>query len=503
MGIGYHDMLKAVTALAAGAATELSFAPFGYFPLGIIGPAILFYLWLDAPPRSAFLIGLCFGTGLFGLGVSWVYVSIQVYGGMPAPLAALSVLLFILLLSFFPAIVGLVQARTRTGDVVKATLLIPALWTLVEWIRGWVLTGFPWLSLGYGQIDSALSGIAPWSGVYGVSWASAICSGLLVAIVRAGGRGRKIQIACGGVVLWAAIWFAGQVSWVSPAGNPLKIALVQGNVPLEAKWRPEEKGSLVRMYLDVSAKYTDRDMIVWPEAALPVYLDQLPRTFWEELSRHPADFVTGILERKRKGQSEKSFNSVLVAASGDSRMYRKQHLVPFGEYVPLSFIFDWIIAYLNIPMSDFTAWEGEQDPIDIAGARVAITICYEDAFSGEVRRSLGDATVLINVSEDSWFGDSFAPHQRLDMAKMRALENGRPMLRAGNTGISAVIDHTGRVTARTAQFVKTVLLAEVQPMQGTTPFVRFGAWPTIGLCLILVLIFSRGQSWCKNVMQKR
>jgi apolipoprotein N-acyltransferase len=170
---------------------------------------------------------------------------------------------------------------------------------------------------------------------------------------------------------------------------------------------------------------------------------------------------------------------------------RKQHLVPFGEYVPLSFIFDWIIAYLNIPMSDFSAWQGDQEPMAIAGTRASISICYEDAFADEVRQSLGNANVLINVSEDSWFGDSFAPHQRLDMARMRALENGRPMLRAGNSGISAVIDHNGRVTARTPQFVQAVLLAEVQPTRGTTFFTRFGSWPVIVLCSVIVLITAR------------
>ena len=479
--------MSGLIALVAGAATVLSFAPFGYFPLGIIGPAILFYLWLGKSPRSAFLIGLCFGSGLFGLGVSWVYVSLQVYGHMPVPLAALSVLLFVLLLAIFPAMVGWIQARSSAGDAVRSTLIVPALWTLIEWVRGWILTGFPWLSLGYGHIDSSLSGVAPWLGVYGVSWAGATCSGLLVAAVIATRRRPRFAFAGAVVALWVVIWFAGQVSWVRPAGEALKIAIVQGNVPLEEKWRAEEKDAIMQMYLNLSAKHPDRDLIVWPEAALPLYLDQLPRSFRDELNRHPAEFVTGIVERRSEGGSENSYNSVLSVAD-EPTMYRKQHLVPFGEYVPLPFIFEWIIAYLNIPMSDFSAWQGDQEPMAIAGARVAISICYEDAFADEVRQSLGDANVLINVSEDSWFGDSFAPHQRLDMARMRAMENGRPMLRAGNSGISAVIDHTGRVTTRTPQFVQAVLLAEVQPTRGSTFFTRFGSWPVIFLCTVILLI---------------
>jgi apolipoprotein N-acyltransferase len=483
-------VLKRVAALVAGAATVLSFAPFGYFPLGIIGPAILFYLWLAESPRSAFLTGLCFGSGLFGLGVSWVYVSLQVYGHMPVPLAALSVLLFVLLLAIFPAMVGLIQARLSAGDAVRLTLIVPALWSLIEWVRGWILTGFPWLSLGYGQIDSSLSGIAPWLGVYGVSWAGATSSGLLVAAVITTRRGMRFALAGAVVTLWLVTWFAGQASWVLPAGEALKTAIVQGNVPLEEKWRPVEKDAIMKMYLNLSAKHRDRDLIVWPEAALPLFLDQLPRSFRDELNRHPAEFVSGIVERISAAGSEKIYNSVL-SVSDVPAVYRKQHLVPFGEYVPLSFIFDWIIAYLNIPMSDFSAWQGDQEPMAIAGTRASISICYEDAFADEVRQSLGNANVLINVSEDSWFGDSFAPHQRLDMARMRALENGRPMLRAGNSGISAVIDHNGRVTARTPQFVQAVLLAEVQPTRGTTFFTRFGSWPVIVLCSVIVLITAR------------
>lgn len=487
-------VLKHVVALVAGALTVLSFAPFGFFPLGIIGPAILFYLWRGESPRYAFLIGLCFGSGLFGLGVSWIYVSLQVYGHMPVPLAALSVLLFVLLLALFPAMVGFIQAHSRAGDVVRTTLIIPALWTLIEWTRGWVLTGFPWLSLGYSQIDSSLSGVAPWLGVYGVSWASATCSGLLVAAVIVGRRGPRFAFAGAVIVLWALNWLAGLVTWVHPAGDALKIAIVQGNVPLELKWAAAEKDAIVHRYLDLSAKHPDRDLVVWPEAALPLYVDQLPRSFWDELNRHPAEFVTGILERRSEGGVENSYNSVLSVAD-EPAMYRKQHLVPFGEYVPLSFVFEWIIAYLNIPMSDFSAWQGDQGPMAIAGTRVAISICYEDAFADQVRRSLGDANVLLNVSEDSWFGDSFAPHQRLDMAKMRALENGRPMVRAGNSGISAVIDHSGRVTARTPQFVQDVLLADVQPTRGSTFFTRFGSWPVIVLCTVIVLIsFARGRA---------
>jgi apolipoprotein N-acyltransferase len=241
------------------------------------------------------------------------------------------------------------------------------------------------------------------------------------------------------------------------------------------------------MYLDLSAAHTDRDLIVWPEAALPFYLDELPPDFWAALDRHPAHFVVGILERRTDDGVQSDYNSILAVADGRA-LYRKAHLVPFGEYLPFPLVLSWLIDYLKIPMSDFSAWEGFQETIEVAGVPASTSICYEDAFQDEVRRSLDDAVLMINVSEDSWFGDSLAPHQRLDMARMRALENGRPMVRAGNSGISAVIDHAGNITARTPQFRRVVLLAEVQPTRGVNPFTLFGSWPTVILCSVIAVL---------------
>lgn len=485
-------MATYLVVLGAGAATVLSFGPFNQFWIGITGPAVLFYLWLGQSPRSAFLTGLAFGAGLFGVGVSWTYVSMNVYGNMPAPLAGLAVTLFILLLALFPAAVGMMQAHSGTPSAVKATVVIPACWTLVEWVRGWALTGFPWLSLGYGQIDSFLSGLAPWLGVFGVSLFSAICSGLLVAVFISDGFRRRALFIGIFMLIWTAAWTADKFTTVRAAGEPLKVAIVQGNVPLERKWQPAQQEAILNMYMEISARQTDRDLIVWPEAALPFYLDQLPKEFWRQLDLHPADFVTGILERIQDNGVNKYYNGVL-AVTDEREMYRKEHLVPFGEYLPLPFLFAWVIDYLRIPMSDFSGWKQSQEKLTIAGIRAAVSICYEDAFQDQIRGSLDDAVLMINVSEDSWFGDSLAPHQRLDMARMRSLENGRPMIRAGNSGISAIIDHHGNIVARTPQFERTVLLAEVQPARGINPFVLFGSWPVVILSAAIVLISLRAR----------
>ena len=482
-----HRLLKLLVALAAGAATVLSFGPFNQQWIGIAGPALLFYLWLGAPPRFAFVTGICFGVGLFGVGVSWTYVSMNVYGNMPGPLAGLAAMLFVLLLALFPAAVGALQAYSNAPRAARLALVIPTCWTLVEWVRSWILTGFPWLSLGYGQIDSALSGMAPWLGVFGVTLFSTVFSGLLVVVFIGETTRQRIAGACAIALLWAIAWNAGGFSQIGVAGTPLRVALVQGNVPLERKWQPSRQEGILNMYLELSDRHPDRDLIVWPEAALPLFLDQLPATFWRRLEDHPADFVTGILERSVTTGSERSYNSV-VGVAEDRVLYRKAHLVPFGEFLPFPALFSWIIDYLDIPMSDFSEWEGGQRTMTIAGVPAAVSICYEDAFQDEMRRALGDAEMMINVSEDSWFGDSLAPHQRLDMARMRTLENGRPMIRAGNSGISAVIDHGGNVIARAPQFQRTVLLSEVQPTTGRNPFVIYGSWPVVIACAIVLLI---------------
>ena len=298
-------ILKLIAALIAGALTVLSFGPFNQYWMGIAGPAVLFHLWRGVPPRGAFLSGFAFGAGLFGLGVSWTYVSMNVYGNMPGPLAALAVILFVLLLALFPAAAGLLQAWSRAPDALRLTLVIPACWTLVEWIRGWFLTGFPWLSLGYGQIDGVLPNVAPWTGIFGVSLLSAVSSGLLVLVLASAGSGRRILGAAAFVLIWTAAWSAGLISHVRHSGDALRVAVVQGNIPLERKWQPDRQKSILDTYLGLSDGHQDRDVVVWPEAALPFFLDQLPAYFWSEVESHPAHLVTGILERSEVNGAER------------------------------------------------------------------------------------------------------------------------------------------------------------------------------------------------------
>jgi apolipoprotein N-acyltransferase len=480
----------ALAALLAGAILPLAFAPFHLFPLAILSPAALFILWHGASATRAAWHGFLFGLGMFGVGVSWVYVSMHNFGNMPAPLAAFATFLFVAGMALYPALFGFVQAKLNRGRGTWHTLLVlPALWMLFEWWRGWFLSGFPWLNLGYSQAATPLAGFAAWAGVYGVSLACALSAGLIAYGVRAPARTARVWLPVLAAI-WLAGWAAGRVEWAQPAGPPLRVALVQGNVPLRIKWRPEQRGEIVERYLRMSGETTDRDLIVWPEAAMPAYLDHIApvvAALNDATRRNGTDFVFGVIEGDAR---TKAYYNSVVSIGRTPGSYRKQHLVPFGEYLPLPFLFRWLIDSMQIPMSDFSAGPRDQPLLQAAGQRLGVTVCYEDAFGEELIRQLPDATLLVNVSEDAWFGDSFAPHQRVQMARLRALETARPMLRAANTGPSTAIDHRGIVLASSGQFRQDVLRAQVQPMTGATPYVRWGNWPAVAIAVVLVLIVS-------------
>lgn len=491
-----------VIALFLGAASALAFAPFRISPLAIVLPALLYVLWLKGVPARAAWRGFLYGVGLFGVGTSWVYVSLHDYGNMPLLLAGLVVALFTAALAAFPALVGWLQGHYPggRGALLHLVGVIPALWVLCEWLRGWILTGFPWLHLGYSQVPGPLAGFAPWLGVYGVSWAVAISAGLLVYILGAPTRRWRYAVPAI-VVLWVAGWLAGSVEWTRPAGAPLRVALVQGDVPITLKWRAQYRSAILNHYLELSAKAGGANLIIWPEAAMPTYLDEIDPSYLERLRQRAhtngSDFLIGVIERDR---SRRAFYNSVVSIGATPGTYRKQHLVPLGEFLPLKSILGWLLDYLDIPMSDFSRGAADQPPLYAAGQRIAMTICYEDAFGEEVIRQLPAATLLINVSEDAWFGDSLASHQRLQMARMRALETGRPLLRVGNTGPSAIVGPRGEVTARSPQFQPFVLTGETQPMRGVTPYVRLGNASVINLTVLtLVLAWVYPKRWRRQL----
>ncbi len=464
-------------AFLAGALSVLAFAPFNQPWISLIGLALLFHLWIDATPKKGFLSGLSFGLGLMGFGVSWVHNSIAQFGGVNQPLAWLITLGFVCALALYFGLAGWLSTRLARGKTSSLLLVFPAIWVLFEWLRGWLFSGFGWLSLGYSQIDAPLAGFAAVSGVYGISLALAFSAALLSLW-----RSPWVLML---PIIWLAGWQLQQVDWSHPAGDAFRASLVQGAVPQELKWQPQQFKPTLELYLGLTDEQTDSRLIIWPETAIPAFSKHVEDSFLQPLNERLAsegrDLLLGIPVQHKDGSY---YNAMLSLGASGREHYYKQHLVPFGEFMPLRFLLEPLIEAFSIPMSEFTPGEAAQLLITLAGHQAGISICYEDSFGDEVATALPQAAFLVNTSNDAWFGDSLAPHQHLEIARMRALETSRYMLRATNTGISAIIDHQGKLLETSPQFQPAVLSAEIQPLQGETPFARYGNK------LVLILIFS-------------
>jgi len=494
-GSKYSGVLKpAPAALAAfllGAATVLGFAPFGLAPVPIFTAAGLLWLWQGiSVPRRAAAAGFAFGLGLFLAGVSWVYVSLHQFGAMPAPLAAIATGLFCAFLALFPALVAYLQARTDRPAAIKQLLLIPALWTLAEWLRDWIFTGFPWLTLGYSQATSPLDGYAPLSGVFGLSWLVWLCAALLLALARAGGRGAALA---GLALVFGVGYGLKQLEWTRAQGAPITVSLVQGNIPQELKWDEARFAATVQLYRRMT-EGSAAQLTILPETAIPRFFDlldpQLLRALAQGARSRGGDLIIGLPVRDGPGRF---YNSVISLGASPSQRYDKIHLVPFGEFIPPGF--GWILSVLHIPLTDFSRGALTQAPLALAGQKIAVNICYEDAFGEEIIRFLPAATLLANVSNVAWFGDSLAPHQHLQIAQLRALETGRTMLRATNTGMTAIIDHHGNIAAVLPPYTRGTLNGSAQGRSGATPYVRWGNAPVVALALLAcgLLLRRRGK----------
>ena len=475
----------AVLALACGALTVAGFSPFGFAVVPYATLAVLTALWLRAEaPRQASVIGFAFGIGLFGAGVSWIYVSLHDFGSMPAPLAALATLAYCALLALFPALVGNLQARIEGHSTLRALVLIPALWTLSEWLREWLLTGFPWLSLGYSQIDWPLSGIAPIGGVFAVTLALTLAAGLVSVAASLRGVHSIVAAASLALLLGGSWWLRG-IEWTQAQGGPVRVALVQGNVPQSLKFEESRYAATLETYARLVESSRAR-LIVLPETAIPRFLDAVDPRYIERLERYArsrgADILVGVPLRDA---SQRYFNGAVSLGASKTQFYAKSHLVPLGEFVPREF--GWIVSVLKIPLTDFSRGGPQQRPMAIAGERVAVNICYEDAFGEEIIRQLPEATLLANLSNVAWFGRSLAPDQHLQISRMRSLETGRMMLRATNTGVTAIIGARGEVIAAMPQYEEGVLEGQAQGYAGATPYVRWGNVPVLILAFAMLL----------------
>jgi apolipoprotein N-acyltransferase len=474
--------------------TVLGFAPFRLSPVPLFTLALLFWQWSQAStPKQAFKAGWWFGLGFFLAGVSWIYVSLNTFGAMPMPLAAAATLLFCAFLALFPAAAGYAVARSGRSIPVKLMLVAPACWVLAEWVRSWIFTGFPWNSVGYSQItNSPLAGYAPVAGIYGVSLVVAVMAGCIALFAM---RWHDIKTTHrGAATLFATLVVCGfvfkQIAWTAPTGAATKVSLLQGNVPQDMKWREDAMLATLKSYASLTLGSTAQ-LTVLPETALPLFLNQVPPDYLDALAAHAkknqGDILLGVPEREANGAY---YNSAITLGTAPPQMYRKSHLVPFGEFIPLRPVLAWIVNILSIPLQDFSRGAIDQQPLNIAGQRVAVNICYEDVFGEEIIRQLPQATLLVNISNVAWFGRSIAPEQHLQISQARALETGRYMLRATNTGMTAVINPRGEVEKVAPQFETAVLTHTVRGYEGATPYVRWGNY-----ALLLLLALLLGAAW--------
>nr|VFJ44776.1 MAG: apolipoprotein N-acyltransferase [Candidatus Kentron sp. FW] len=516
--IGQHRRVTGdIVALMAGLLMPFGFAPFGWYALTVVALAFLFPVLISVSPARAFWRGWIFGLAMFGLGVFWIHESFG-FAAVALPLAILSTGALIAFLAIYPALFGVFVAALSRKSMVRRSspsptispswkslpaggllLALPAGWILQEWVRGWFLGGFPWLEIGYAHMDSPLVGLAPLLGVYGVGWAAAVSAGIVLLAFRAGMRdgkstvttrvaGVSVLLVLVGGIWGGSAWLDG-ITWVKPIGAPIRVALIQGNVPQEEKWLPSRRGSTLYRYLSLTRQAKQNDLVIWPETALPGYYHEF-RGFIaglrQEFHAHGMNILLGVPVLDK--ESQRYFNSVVAITDAGEAFYHKRHLVPFGEYLPMAGVLRGILDFLMIPMSDFSTGPLLQAPLDMAGQTIGVSVCYEASFGRDIIASLPQATLLINVSNDAWFGDSSGPHQNLQMARMRARESGRYLLRGTNTGISAIIDPRGRIMSRAPQFREFALTGAVIGMSGATPYVRYGNRIVVSATLIVLVI---------------
>ena len=476
-------------AFVAGATMPLAFSPFYFWPVVILSPALLFFqLSFINRRKHVFLLGWIYGLGYFGFGVNWIYNSLHLYGNAPPLVAgALTGLMIVTLSLFIGAALTLYKILIHKYPVRWVVWVLPLIWFCMEWLKGWVLTGFPWLSVGYAHISSPLAGFAPLIGVYGVGSLSILISLLLVQWKQHKQPANLVMI----FVIGLAGFGLKQISWTEESGEPLNITMIQGNIPQEMKWRMEDRQKILDIYWDATKLNWSSDLIVWPEVAIPGRSEDLQEDILlpmaMQASENHSNLLTGIVVSDwMKGEY---YNSMILM--GDHQgVYHKRHLVPFGEYYPFRQLLAFLKSYINIPMSDMKPGPDSQPMMSVKDIKLGVSICYEDVFSRDINLDLPQANILINTSNDAWFGDSLAPHQHLEIAQMRSLETGRPMVRATNTGQSAFIDYQGGIIDTMQQFKAQTLTADIQGRTGTTPFLSFAKIQPALAWLILASIFG-------------
>ncbi|MBE9608412.1 apolipoprotein N-acyltransferase [Chitinilyticum piscinae] len=476
-----RPLLQAVLLFLVGALGVFALAPLQLFPLAWLALAALFAAWRQHPGcwRAA-LQGFAWGLGYFLASIHWVYISLHTYGGMPAWLALLCTGLFAAYLALFPALAGWLSTSLLARRPGAASLLLgmPALFVLADVLRGWLFTGFPWAAIGYSQLP-VLGGWLPILGSHGLTLLLALAVAVTLWRWRAGAL-------LAGALLLAGLGLQ-QLRFTQPVGGPVSVSLLQGNIPQDIKWVRENYVQSLRVYHEQLGR-AQGQLIVLPETAFPAFLEQTPPEYLDELRRMARSKQTQVLFGIAISGSQPGeyYNGVVRLDQPQLTPYRKSHLVPFGEYVPMPALFGWMYRFMSIPLDGFTAGLDPQAPFALAGGSVAANVCYEDIFGHEFRVNAANATLLANVSNLAWFDGSWAAEQQLQMAQARVLENGRELVRATNTGATAVIGIDGRIRDRLPLQTRGVLESRVWHYTGATPYQRWGDAAIWGLLAVFI-----------------